>query len=106
MTQSDRWKQRPAVLRYRAYCDGLRLRLPGYTLPKELWVEFGVPMPASWSNRKRQSLQGQPHSGKPDIDNLAKAFMDAFKDDDSHVYRLEASKYWSETGYVKTLQVL
>lgn len=44
---------------------------------------------------------GAPHEGKPDIDNLAKAFMDAFKSDDSHVFELHADKYWGPGGFIE-----
>ncbi|MBC8923069.1 RusA family crossover junction endodeoxyribonuclease, partial [Escherichia coli] len=31
MTRADKWKQRPPVLRYRVFCD--EVRLSGITLP-------------------------------------------------------------------------
>lgn len=101
MTQRDRWKQRPVVLRYHTYCDELRLRLPGYELPPHLYISFYIPMPPSWSKKKRETMNEQPHQQKPDIDNLAKAFMDAFKSDDSHVHHLEAAKVWSIEPCIK-----
>lgn len=100
MTQRDRWAGREVVLRYHAYCDTLNLLLPNYKLPEELIIEFGIPMPKSWSKSKREMMDGEPHQQKPDIDNLAKAFMDAFKVDDSHVFSLEADKYWTQEGYI------
>lgn len=99
-TQSDRWKQRPAVMKYRAFCDELRLKLPGYELPAELCIDFFLPMPKSWSKKEKAAKIGQPHDSKPDIDNLAKAFMDAFKTEDKHVYKLTAAKYWSHNGAI------
>ena len=100
MTRSDKWQQRPAVLKYRQYCDDLRHHLPGYALPGQLRLTFFIKMPASWSTKKRSSMVGAPHTQKPDVDNLAKAFMDAFKTDDSHVFDLHAEKYWAEVGSV------
>lgn len=100
MTQRDRWAKRAPVVRYHAYCDELKLQLPGYNLPGELRIEFGIPMPKSWSKAKRERMDGQPHTSKPDIDNLAKAFMDAFKTDDSHVWHLDGDKYWAPDGYI------
>jgi Holliday junction resolvase RusA-like endonuclease len=48
-----------------------------------------------------------PHQGKKDsarandISNLWKALEDALLPiDDSHVYDVQISKYWSDTGYV------
>ena len=89
MTQRDRWALRPAVARYRDFCDELRLHMPTYELPGELYITFFMPMPASWSNKKRMAMLGAPHQQKPDVDNLCKSFMDAWKTDDSHVYLIQ-----------------
>lgn len=105
MTQADRWKQRPAVLRYRQFCDDLRAALPSYELPVALDITFYLPMPPSWSNKKRMATLGAPHDQKPDIDNLVKAFMDAFKSEDKHVYRVTAAKYWSDVGAIELREV-
>ena len=100
MTQRDRWKGRPVVQRYNEFKDQLRAELPGYELPGNLSLVFYIPMPKSWSKKKRDLTEGQPHTAKPDIDNLAKAFMDAFKTDDSHVYALYAEKVWGYEGAI------
>lgn len=101
MTQRDRWAKRPAVVTYYAYCDKLRELLPEYRVPEELELEFGIPMPASWSAKKRGQLAGKPHTQRPDIDNLCKAYMDALCENDSYIHTLRASKVWSEQGYIK-----
>lgn len=101
MTQRDKWAQRPAVLRYRDYCDELRAAMPAYELPTELRLRFYIAMPRSWSKKDRAEKDGKPHDQKPDIDNLAKAFMDAFKSDDSHVAKLYVEKYWAEAGGIQ-----
>ena len=49
-TRSDRWKQRPAVVRYRAFADECRLR--GVVVPESgAHIVFNMPMPPSWSKR-------------------------------------------------------
>lgn len=101
-TQRDRWAQRPAVLRYRAFCDELRHKFK-YALPDVLVLEFHMPMPASWSAKKRAAHLGKPHQQKPDIDNLCKAVMDALSPDDSYVYVLHATKYWGENPGIDIL---
>ena len=107
MTVRDRWtdvergKGRPAVLRYFRYRDELRRALPDYELPTRLDITFLIPMPKSWSKKKRAAYAGSPHDQKPDIDNLAKAFLDAFHSEDKHVYSLTAEKYWAETGSIE-----
>lgn len=101
LTQRDKWKERPPVMAYRAYCDELRLRLPNYELPVHLGITFYLPMPPSWSARKRQEKAGTEHDQKPDIDNLLKGFMDAFKSEDKHVAIVYASKFWAESGSIE-----
>jgi Holliday junction resolvase RusA-like endonuclease len=96
MTRSDRWKQRPAVLRYRAFCDELRLRHPG-PLSNKVYLRFYMPMPKSWSNKKQLEMCGLPHRSKPDIDNLIKSVFDALCEDDSHIDTVIAVKTWSYT---------
>lgn len=99
MTQQDKWKQRPAVLRYRAWCDLVRFAA-GITEPMTLTQGvrlsclFYLPCPPSWSQAKRDSLMGTPHLGKPDVDNLLKGLMDALFVNDALVYSVEAQKYW------------
>lgn len=101
MTRRDKWQQRPPVLRYRAYCDELRLKLgESYELPGQLNLVFYLPMPKSWSEKKKAEMALQPHTQTPDIDNLAKGFMDAFQAEDKHVYLLHAEKFWNYEGAV------
>jgi Holliday junction resolvase RusA-like endonuclease len=97
MTRSDRWNQRSPVNRYRAFCDELRLKNKHRELPEVLILTFYLPMPPSWTKLKKSVMLGKPHRQKPDIDNLCKAVMDALAEDDSYVYILQASKWWSDT---------
>lgn len=65
MTQRDRWKQRPPVLRYRAFCDEVRLNR--ISLADCGWhVTFVLPMPASWSKKKKAEMSGNPSTNKQD----------------------------------------
>lgn len=99
-TQSDRWKKRPVVMRYRAFCDDLRAR--NCTLPESgSHVTFHMPMPASWSKKKRAEMLGQPHQQKPDVDNLTKAVLDAVLKDDSGVWDIRTTKRWSDIGCIE-----
>lgn len=95
-TQSDKWKKRPCVLRYRAFCDELRARMHGRALPEGgLHLTFFIPMPKSWSMKKQMAYEGQPHQQKPDVDNLTKAVLDALLEDDSGVWDVRATKRWA-----------
>lgn len=99
MTQRDKWQKRPPVLRYRAFCDEVRLNK--ITLPDGGWhVTFVIPMPASWSKKKRAEFNGKPHKSKPDCDNMLKALMDALYDDDAHIWDVRVSKVWGELGQI------
>ena len=102
MTRRDRWAQRPAVLAYRAYADALRAHYAG-PLPDEVVIVFTLPMPRSWSARKRDRMRGQPHRVKPDLDNLTKAVLDALHPRDQEVWRYSAEKRWGDGGCVTLL---
>lgn len=97
MTQRDRWARRPAVSRYRDYKDEL-WRFGVRALPEALGVIFTLPMPQSWSNRKRTRHAGSPHKSRPDLDNLIKGLLDAILEEDSGIHRMTARKIWGATG--------
>lgn len=97
MTRADKWKKRPEVLRYRAFCDEVRLN--NVSLPESGYhVIFVLPMPPSWSKKKRSLMDGKPHLQKPDKDNLEKALLDAIFGEDSHIWDGRVTKIWGETG--------
>jgi Holliday junction resolvase RusA-like endonuclease len=99
--RSDTWRPRPAIVRYHDFRDELRRRLPTYQLPGELTITFLMPMPKTWSKKKRMAMLGAPHQQRPDCDNLIKAWCDSWQVDDSHVYEIHAAKYWSERGSIE-----
>ena len=100
MTQRDRWQQRPAVMRYRAYCD--EVRAAGITLPESGYhVTFYLPMPASWSKKKRLAMAGQPHQQAPDKDNLEKALLDAIFGEDCRIWDGRITKKWGVDGRIE-----
>jgi len=99
MTRSDKWKKRDCVLRYRAYKDEIRLR--GVSVPEaSAHITFVIPMPASWSKKKRQSMNGMPHRQRPDIDNLHKGLLDALFTEDCQVWDHWITKVWGEQGAI------
>ena len=99
MNKADAWKKRPAVLRYFAYKDHLRILKPVLEIGDP--IRFNMPMPPSWSLKKKQELFGKPHTQKPDIDNLIKAFWDALYEDDSHIWKVSAEKRWDYVGSIQ-----
>lgn len=113
MTQSDRWKtnpnhpdprkrQRPAVQAYFKYKNELvrQANILGFEMSSTLDVVFIVPMPNSWSDKKKSRMNGMPCQTKPDTDNYIKAIKDTFCKNDSHVWKVIAEKRWGFKGSV------
>jgi Holliday junction resolvase RusA-like endonuclease len=104
MTRSDKWKKRPAVLKYRAFCDLLNWTLHVNHLDdldlNSKHIIFIISMPKSWSKKKKASMASEPHTQKPDLDNLLKALFDAIYGDDSHIHTIHASKMWGWHGAI------
>lgn len=99
MTRSDKWNKRPIVCQYRAYKDEIRLRK--VQVPESgAHITFVIPMPASWSNKKRDAMDGQPHQQTPDVDNLHKGLLDAVFSDDCQVWDHRITKIWGEVGAI------
>ena len=98
MTKRDRWARRPAVLRYFQYRDELQAAWGEREVPARLRLIFIMPMPKSWSNKKRLLMRGEPHQQKPDIDNLQKSVQDSLCTEDSFIYDVHATKFWGESG--------
>lgn len=99
MTSRDRWKKRPVVERYHAFKDTLALQMQGFEMRKSgLHLYFLIPMPPSWSKKKRRDYHYFPHQQTPDIDNLVKAFLDAVMAEDKEVWDIRATKIWADQG--------
>ena len=96
MTQSDKWKKRPAVVRYYAFKDELR-KAVGELGDVEIlsWVAY-LPIPKSWTKKKKLEMKGKPHRQKPDRDNIDKAILDALFKDDSGIAGGTIFKYWDD----------
>lgn len=102
MTQSDRWKKRDCVVRYFNFKSLLRLKYPAFKMPEANYrLTFYIPMPPTWSVKKRELMRGKPHQQKPDKDNLEKAFLDAVCDDDSYIWDGRTTKYWWDVGMIQ-----
>ncbi|RKZ82922.1 MAG: RusA family crossover junction endodeoxyribonuclease [Gammaproteobacteria bacterium] len=100
-TRADKWKKRPSVLRYRAFADEIRLNLPRDLDFNNSTIVFLLPMPKSWSKKKKGAMNHSPHTQKPDLDNLIKALLDAHLSDDSGIHSLRyVRKIWAYTGEI------
>lgn len=100
MTRSDKWKKRPCILQYRAFCDELRLKAGRFKLGSNFHISFYLTMPKSWSKKKKDLMRNCPHQETPDLDNLLKAVNDALLEQDKIIYRIEASKWWGDSGKI------
>lgn len=99
MTHRDKWANRDVVKRYHAFKDECRLKK--VILPEEgAHVIFVMPMPKSWTIEKRQQMEYMPHIVRPDVDNMAKALMDAVFPDDSGVWDIRVTKVWGKEGKI------
>lgn len=102
MVHSDKWAGRPVVQRYFTFRDELRLqaRQKHYELKDTLNITFYIPMPESWSKKKKEEMNGKPHQQKFDIDNGVKGFLDTMTYNDAHVWDCHARKFWAYQGAI------
>ncbi len=103
MTQSDKWRKREVTNRYWELKRQVKQIAEGYKfiMPESNYhMIFYIPMPDSWSKKKKVEFDGKPHQQKPDKDNLEKAILDALCPEDSYVWDGRVSKYWSRNGKI------
>jgi len=86
-------------MRYRAFAD--KCKELGVVVPEYgSTVIFTLPMPKSWSKKKRAQMDGEPHQQTPDVDNLAKALLDSVYDNDCRVWDIRFIKRWGVDGRI------
>lgn len=113
MSSSDKWKtnphhvdpkkrQREVVTRYFAYKNILQLQanMMKFQLGEYLDVVFFVPIPDSFSEKKKALINGTPCKTKPDTDNYIKGICDIFKKEDGDVWFIKAEKRWAYNGSI------
>lgn len=105
MTQSDKWNKRPCVMDYRAFKDSFLLtaRKAGYLSNQTIATLDGIiylPIPASLPKK----LIGEPHTKKPDIDNLAKSILDALACNDQSCWSIGLEKRYDD-GNTPRIQI-
>ena len=106
MTKADRWRKRQSVLKFFAFRDAVR-QWPRETMHNKILemesfeIVFHVPMPKSWSKKKKGYMNGSAHQQRPDLDNYLKAWKDSVYEEDAIVWRVKASKLWTDgTGHI------
>jgi Holliday junction resolvase RusA-like endonuclease len=98
-SRRDKWAKRKCVVEYRNFCDLCRaekMELPVIGAH----VTFVLPMPQSWSEKKRLTMDGKPHQQTPDLDNMCKALADALYGNDSVLWDVRITKVWGRTGKI------
>ncbi len=100
MTISDKWKKRPCIMKYWAFTEECRLKKVRISDWGSV-IKFHIPMPKSWSKKKKAEMDGRPHQQRPDIDNLLKALLDAVLKEDCRVWSVSVSKVWAQQGAIE-----
>lgn len=95
-------RQRPEVTRYFAFQNELwaQAKAMGVTVPNKFEIVFLVPMPSSWSDKKKNKYNKMPCKTRPDIDNYLKAFMDTLKLEDGSVWACPPQKIYAFNGSI------
>lgn len=105
MTRADKRKpHRPIVARYFAFQKEVRLKK--VKVSERCRVIFFLPMPNSWSKKKKDAMHMMPHQQTPDIDNLQKALFDSVHANDKHIWHVDAQKRWSYEGGIAIETIL
>ena len=100
MTQRDKWKKRPCVVQYWAFRDEVRRQKVEVPVSGS-HICFVLPMPKSWSEKKKAIWDGLGHQIRPDIDNLEKALLDAIYDEDCVFLDSRVTKLWGYEGEIR-----
>ncbi len=87
-------------MRYRAFCDELRLKISPEQISFPCKIVFYIKMPDSWSDNKREKMKNNPHLSRPDFDNLVKGFFDALYENDSMAWSVWVEKRWGFKGKI------
>jgi Holliday junction resolvase RusA-like endonuclease len=95
-------RQRPAVTKYFDFKNTIvkQAEQMGYQLGKHLEAVYLIPMPDSWSQKKKEKMNGLPCESKPDTDNITKGLKDALLKNDSAVWWEKAEKRWAFKGSI------
>ena len=105
MTRKDKWHPRDSVKKYWSFKDefNLKMKLAGQSDLDLTYCGFTfvIPMPKSWSKKKKKEMEGAPHTSRPDLDNLLKSIFDCHLHEDSHVHAVGyLSKIWGKEGAI------
>jgi Holliday junction resolvase RusA-like endonuclease len=94
-TQSDKWKQRPVVIRSRLIADQIR---ESFGLkPMEKFESAGkIAVYAYFQTNNPDRFNNLIHTVKPDASNVLKLVEDSILDHDEKLHSVECVKEWTE----------
>lgn len=72
--------------------------------PQGLSIKFMIPVPKSWSKKKKKQYHMTLHQSTPDLDNYLKAFLDSLCTEDKYIAHYgELAKYWVDfdSGWIE-----
>lgn len=85
---------------YREKIEKLRDAIFPCSTPMKLIVEYHMPIPKSYSQKRSLECEKQPHVKKPDLSNLIKFTEDALNGllwkDDAYISEIAAKKIYSK----------
>lgn len=95
-------RQRETVTRYFNFKNILseQALAMGFVLGKVFDAVYFIPMPSSWSEKKKLKMNGLPHETTPDSDNITKAVKDTLRKSDSDIWWEKAEKRWAYKGSI------
>lgn len=76
----------------------------GFTIPASgLCITFFLPMPKTWSKKKKNLHHGLLCQSRPDVDNLLKSFADSLLVEDKFIANITVTKRWVdfESGWIE-----
>lgn len=73
--------------------------------PSGMNITFYIPVPKSWSQKKKTANHGMLHQSTPDIDNFCKALFDSLVSEDKFIANLSLTKRWVDypTGWIEII---
>lgn len=100
------YKRKMQLEKYNKYKDELRIEATriGFEMPVcNVWIKFFMPMPKSWSKKKRIQMNFEPKQSMPDLSNLIKAFEDSLLKQDNIIWDYRISKHWYDSvkGFIE-----
>ncbi len=98
------YNKRKRYLKYIEWRDELKRecnRVLYFPQTSGYWLKFFIPMPKSWSIKKKNKFRFEPCLKKEDTSNFVKAYEDALFKDDSVIWDFRASKFWADIGYIE-----